>query len=684
MGESLLSSQSCADLQLCRWGYRIPLQSNPPLSVYPIMQSGYDRQEKHGFLQDCVVQMLQKDAIYHLKDCTTPGFSSRLFLVPKPGKKWRPVIDLSVLNSYMHVPTFKMETAEIIRNSLTKSEWVVSIDLKDAYFHVPIHPDSQHLLRFHVDNRTYQFKALPFGLATAPLEFTRIVKEAKLVLQSRGIRVHQYLDDWLLRASSQHQCMSQTKELLHTVQELGFVINFEKSELEPTQKIDFLGYHFDLLQGKVFPTQKKLKILAKAVQNMEVVSLTTPRSLMSLIGVLASLEKTIPMGRLHMRPFQWYLKTHWQYPQSLDLKIPVSNLLKSYLQWWKNPKNLEKGCPLHPQEHNTLIFTDASNQGWGAHLENLTVNGNWTDQEKLLHINVLELKAVFLALKKLSKQNSRQEGSHSNRQCHCSQLSEQTRGNTLMGHVSPGLAHHGLLQSSKHTHKSQTHSGLPQCHSRQSLQEGQNNSDRVVTSSSNIHLNLPSLAQTNSRHVCHQDEPQTSTLCFSSPRCKCTEHRCIEHLLGGSGRLCLLSCSSHTKGHTENEHLQVQNDSSSTRVAHDALVLGSGESFNQTPIAATSLASSVKTTIQSQIPSESVVSESSCLAPGHHSESLESFSEQVAERIKAPQRPSSRRLYESRWSIFELWCQQSQVVSSEPTISKIADFLNYLFTVKNL
>ena len=294
------------------------------------------------------------------------------------------------------------------------------------------------------------------------------------------------------------------------------------------------------------------------------------------------------------------------------------------------------------------------------------------------------VKSCISGLKKLSKQNSRQEGSHSNRQRHCSQLCEQTRGDTLMGHVSPGLAHLGLLQSSKHTHKSQTHSGLPQCHSRQSLQERQNNSDRMVSSSSNVQSNLQSLAHSNGGHVCHQIESQTTNLCLTSPRCKCYEHRCIEHLLGGSGRLCLLSCSSHTKGHTENEHLQVQNDSSSTRVAHDALVLGSGESVNQTSIAATSLASSVKTTIQSQIPSEPVVSESSCLAPGHHSESLESFSEQVAERIKAPQRPSSRRLYESRWSIFELWCQQSQVVSSEPTISKIADFLNYLFTVKNL
>ena len=115
--------------------------------------------------------------------------------------------------------------------------------------------------------------------------------------------------------------------------------------------------------------------------DMEIASQTTPRLLMSLLGVLASLEKTIPMGRLHMRPFQWHLKTHWQYPQSLDLKIPVSNLLKSHLQWWKDTKNLKMGCPLHPQEHSTLIFTDASNQGLGAHSQYMTVSGNWTDQE---------------------------------------------------------------------------------------------------------------------------------------------------------------------------------------------------------------------------------------------------------------------------------------------------------------
>ena len=70
-----------------------------------------------------------------------------------------------------------------------------------------------------------------------------------------------------------------------------------------------------------------------------------------------------------------------------------------------------------------------------------------------------------------------------------------------MGHVSPTLVHLGLLQSSKYTHKSQTYSGFPQCHSREPLQKGQNNTDRVVSPSSNIQSDLQSLAQTNGRHV---------------------------------------------------------------------------------------------------------------------------------------------------------------------------------------
>ena len=68
----------------------------------------------------------------------------------------------------------------------------------DAYFHIPIQQRSRKYLRFFLNGQTFQFTALPFGLATAPLEFTRVVKEVKLMAQARGIWIHQYLDDWLL------------------------------------------------------------------------------------------------------------------------------------------------------------------------------------------------------------------------------------------------------------------------------------------------------------------------------------------------------------------------------------------------------------------------------------------------------------------------------------------------------
>ena len=73
-------------------------------------------------------------------------------------------------------------------------------------FQRPIHPRSRKYLRFFLNSKAYQFTALPFGLATAPLEFTKVVKEVKLMAQSRGIRIHQYLDDWLLRAPCPETC----------------------------------------------------------------------------------------------------------------------------------------------------------------------------------------------------------------------------------------------------------------------------------------------------------------------------------------------------------------------------------------------------------------------------------------------------------------------------------------------
>ena len=139
-----------------------------------------------------------------------------------------------------------METPETIRLSLQKGEWVTSLDFSDACFHIPINPRSRKYLRFHLHGQTFQFRALPFGLATAPLEFTKVVKKVKLMAQSRGIRIHQYLDDWLLRAPCRETCVNQTQTLMALCQQLGWLVNLQKSELVPQQEFNFVGYHFDL------------------------------------------------------------------------------------------------------------------------------------------------------------------------------------------------------------------------------------------------------------------------------------------------------------------------------------------------------------------------------------------------------------------------------------------------------
>ena len=106
-------------------------------------------------------------------------------------------------------------------------------------------------------SRVFQFTSLPLGLATAPQVFTMIVKEVKLMALTRGIRLHQYLDDWLIRAQSQEEAKVNTQTVVDVTQSLGWIINQEKAELKPTQVFSFVGYEYHLDLALVKPTQER-------------------------------------------------------------------------------------------------------------------------------------------------------------------------------------------------------------------------------------------------------------------------------------------------------------------------------------------------------------------------------------------------------------------------------------------
>ena len=194
-----------------------------------------------------------------------------------------------------------METPESFRASLIPGEWVSSIDLSDAYLHIPIYPNSRKYLRFCHKSQVFQFTSLPFGLATAPQVFTMIVKEVKLMALTRGIKLHQYLDDWLIGAQSQEETQVNTQTVVDLTLSLGWIINQEKSELKPTQVFSFVDYEYHLDSALVKPTQERWLKLQDLI-------------------LLASTEKMVPEGLLHIRPFQFHLKGHWRYPSFLGQK----------------------------------------------------------------------------------------------------------------------------------------------------------------------------------------------------------------------------------------------------------------------------------------------------------------------------------------------------------------------------
>ena len=204
-------------------GFRLPWLSGkaPLVSKPPPFKPPSDPRASQS-LDEEVASLLAKGATEAINTPSSPGFYRRIFIVPKATGGWRPVLDLSPLNRFLEVKPFGMETATSIRDSLHPGDWATSTDLKDAYFHILVHPRDRKWLRFVWKDKTYQFRSLPFGLAPAPWAFTKITRELCMHTRQAGIRLRVYLDDWMILGSSQAQCLSHTDHILSRCENLGF------------------------------------------------------------------------------------------------------------------------------------------------------------------------------------------------------------------------------------------------------------------------------------------------------------------------------------------------------------------------------------------------------------------------------------------------------------------------------
>ena len=250
-------------------------------------------------LEEVTLCLIAKGAV-ELAPLPSRGFYSCLFMVWKTSGSWHPVIDLSTLNRFVAVSHFKMETIQSVLLSIRPGDWMASIDLREAYFQVPIHPESRPFLRFVSNGQVYQFKALCFGLSTAPQVFTRVIAPVSAILHSLGIRMHRYLDDWLIQSSSREYLLQDLQVVLDLCRELGIVVNPEKSHLVPSQVVQYLGV---TINTQSFVASHVSRLLSTAGEFRS--SASPPASVwLSLLGMLSSLAHLVTGGRLRMRSFQ--------------------------------------------------------------------------------------------------------------------------------------------------------------------------------------------------------------------------------------------------------------------------------------------------------------------------------------------------------------------------------------------
>ena len=202
---------------------------------------------------------------------------------------------------------FQMETVVSVLGSIRKGDWMFSIDL----IQIPIPSESRPYLLFVVEGQLFQFWALCFGLFTVPQVFTSVFSLILEWVHQRGVRRLWYLDDWLVVAKSLLFLLCHRDLLLQLCQELGIIINWEKSDLEPTSRVQYLVMVIGTSRERVFPSDARVCRFWDLVARFLLLRSPPVKMWQQLLSHMASLGQFVPRGRSRMRPLQWCLKDHW-------------------------------------------------------------------------------------------------------------------------------------------------------------------------------------------------------------------------------------------------------------------------------------------------------------------------------------------------------------------------------------
>lgn len=244
---------------------------------------------------------------------------------------------------------------------------MVTIDLKDAYYVIPIKKSHRKFLRFSFRGKLWEFCCLPFGLNIAPYIFTKIMRSVIALLRASGFISVVYLDDLLLFGNSYDLCVRNRDVTRWLLEDLGFILNKEKSQWKPSRICQYLGFILNSRRMLIeLPREKRTKVLSE-IQKFEKLRSCTIRDFASFVGTLGACCRALRYGWVYMllgvkvleREKTLALKAN---NNNFERSMKLANSIREDLAWWR-ANILSANNPIKTDDYKIEIFSDAVRLG---------------------------------------------------------------------------------------------------------------------------------------------------------------------------------------------------------------------------------------------------------------------------------------------------------------------------------
>lgn len=382
-------------------GYKVELSKKPWQNFVPSPLKFADIEQ--GKIDEEIQRFLDCKIIEPVTVADADEYISNIFLRPKKDGSIRIILNLRTFNKSMQFIHFKMETLKTAINLMTRNCYFASIDIADAYYSIPIASTDRKYFRFIHRGKKYQFTALVMGLTTAPRVFTKILKPVFSSLREKGHVSTAYLDDSCLQGQTYESCLKNVCETVTLMDSLGLTINLQKSQFNPSQQIEFVGFLLCSKTMTVRLTKKKAAAIIKQCLELMSQKSVTIKQFAQLIGKLVAADPGVKYAPLYYKPLEKAKIANLRAKKgNFNAFMKITNEIRSDIQWWVSHLPTSYRLVSHGNP-DIELFTDASLDGYGACIKTLDLktNGVWSLEEQQCHINVLELKACYYGLKAL-------------------------------------------------------------------------------------------------------------------------------------------------------------------------------------------------------------------------------------------------------------------------------------------